>query len=121
MWLLITLIYMSGILYSSLQSGGSGDPHWLQAVKESLHVPAYAGLAYLWIRTLKVTSCGRWTVDCRPVAAFVIAVVYGIFNEYVQSFVPGRDCSFTDVWHNALGAGIVALFVTIPPPRRWRR
>ena len=76
------------------------------AVQNLLHVPAYAGLAFLW----------RWSLvrRLRPasaiLAALLLAVMYGLVEEWYQSFVPGRYATLTDVLFNSIGAflGVVA-------------
>lgn len=70
------------------------------AVQNLLHIPVYAGLAFLW--------CWALAALLRPVpatvAAFLITVAYGVFEEGYQSFVPGRCASLTDVLFNTIGA-----------------
>ncbi len=68
-----------------------------------LHVPAYALLTFLWIRTLSPLSRPPGRVLA---VAFLIAVGYGALDEVHQAFVPGRLLSLTDASLNALGAGI---------------
>jgi VanZ family protein len=71
-------------------------------VQNLLHIPVYAGLAFLW----------RWALVAllRSVPATVVALVvtvgYGVFDEWYQSFISVRFASLTDVLFNALGAGL---------------
>jgi hypothetical protein len=71
------------------------------AAQNALHVPAYAALSWAWSWTL-----GAWlrVPAGRAAAACAIASAYGVFDEWHQSFVPGRYASLTDVVLNVLGA-----------------
>jgi len=66
-----------------------------------LHFCAYAVLASLaTLRPLRARERPRAIV----VEAFVLAALYGVVDEFHQSFVPGRDASMGDVVADALGA-----------------
>lgn len=81
--------------------------YWLSPlVQNVLHVPAYVALAWAWHWAL-----GAWLrmSSARVITAWAIASGYGVFDEWHQSFVPGRYASLTDVAFDAAGAtlGIV--------------
>ena len=65
-----------------------------------MHVPAYAALAWAWRWAL-----GAWLrpSSARAAGACAIASVYGVFDEWHQSFV-GRYASLTDVMLDIAGA-----------------
>ena len=44
----------------------------------------------------------------RAVLALVVAVLYGMSDEYHQSFVPGRDASLGDLFVDTLSASVTA-------------
>lgn len=46
-------------------------------------------------------------------AAWVIAVLYGMSDEFHQSFVPNRDANWMDVGFDALGAAVALLAFTL--------
>ena len=71
------------------------------SAQNALHVPAYAALAWSWCWAL-----GAWlpVPVARAFAACSIASAYGVFDEWHQSFVPGRYASLTDVILNVAGA-----------------
>jgi VanZ family protein len=73
-----------------------------------LHIPLFAGLAFVWQRFLR----GHMRPAPATIIAFVAAFSYGVVDELHQTFVPGRFGSLTDVVINALGAGIGALIAT---------
>jgi len=96
------------ILYTSTKP----TPH-VQGLHQSLvdhildyaHFPMYALLTLL----LLLVFC---SFDIRrQVAAFTIAMFFGILNEVVQSVVPGRSCSFHDILVNAMGAFFVIVLI----------
>ena len=76
----------------------------------SLHSVAYFGLTLLLIRALAVN---RWTgvTAVTITVAWVVAVAYGVTDEWHQSFVPNRQADVRDVIANAIGA-LVATGVT---------
>jgi len=76
--------------------------YWVPpSAQNALHVPAYAALAWAWCWAL-----GAWmhVLAARAIGACVIASAYGIFDEWHQSFVPGRYASLTDVALDVAGA-----------------
>ena len=78
--------------------------YWMPpSVQNTLHVPAYAALAWAWRWAL-----GAWlrASIAQMICAFAIASAYGVFDEWHQSFVPGRYASLTDVLFNVAGAAL---------------
>ena len=103
------LIWMGLIFLLSAQSDLPGRPsHWLLEVASNVgHFVGYALLAFWWWRALRHAQTGSPGQGVRPwvfILAFVIAVLYGVSDEYHQSFVPGRDSSPLDLLVDALGA-----------------
>ena len=97
------LAWMGVIFYLSAQPQLPTAPEPLMdaLLKKGGHFMAYALLALLWWRAL---SRGKKT-DRTPLAlAFMIAVLYGLSDEFHQSFVPGRHPSPWDVLIDAVGA-----------------
>ena len=76
--------------------------YWVPpSVQNALHVPAYAALAWAWYWAL-----GAWlrVPVSRAIGACAVASAYGVFDEWHQSFVPGRYASLTDVTLDVAGA-----------------
>ena len=106
------LVYMAVLYWISSLPGSPrpDDPtlyglfQWMPpSVQNALHVPAFAVLAWTW----------RWALDAwlrepnaRTICAFIISSAYGVFDEWHQSFVPGRYASLTDVTLDVAGAAI---------------
>jgi len=75
------------------------------------HAIAYAVLAGLICRALAGGRRAGLTAG-RALAAALLAVAYGMTDEWHQSFVPGRQSEVADLYADALGAalGAVACF-----------
>jgi hypothetical protein len=73
------------------------------SVQSLLHIPAYTVLSALW----------RWSLPAWPIPRHLIAWlagaaagVYGICDEFIQAFTPGRYASVTDLALNWIGVGV---------------
>jgi len=72
-----------------------------------IHIPLYAGLAWLWRWSLPVIIGNKWLIVG---LAFSLTIGCGIFDEWHQSFTPYRDSSLMDIMFDASGA-ILALWL----------
>ena len=107
----VALMIMIFVL-SSIPGSSRDSQTWLlvdldPALQNTLHVPLYGLLQWLWLRAL--------AGPVRPLAtavwcATLITIGYGCFDEFHQAMVPGRFASVLDVALNALGAVIGILF-----------
>ena len=101
------IFYLPLILYLALvfyMSSGPVTSLVLRSIKDYiLHGTEYCGLYLLVFRAIheglesKPGRGGYWL-------AAVLTVLYGISDEFHQSFVPTRDASFWDVMADAAGA-----------------
>jgi VanZ family protein len=48
----------------------------------------------------------------------MIAMVFGVWMEFLQGFVPGRTVDIHDVLFNAIGIGLAALVIGAAPEPR---
>ncbi len=96
----LTFLYMGVLTYLSIQPApdSSGASVSQRVLHNLCHIPAYAVLYYLVIESL-----ARFSTKAK-VAAFTITILFGAFNEYLQSFVPSRQASFGDILLNGIGA-----------------
>ncbi|MHC4182836.1 MAG: VanZ family protein [Planctomycetota bacterium] len=69
-----------------------------------LHVPVFTLLFLLWIWALKGVQKNYYLY------AFAISILYGVFIEIYQAFVPGRCSSLLDIILNTSGVGIGIIF-----------
>jgi len=112
--LLLPLAYMGGLhALSSIPGDPAQIPKGLEIMlwvppnwQNVLHVPVYAGLAWLW----------RWALSglirtALPAVllAILLTVGFGIFDEWYQLSVPGRYASVTDALLDVAGALLGAL------------
>ncbi len=118
-YLFFPVAYMGLIYYlSSVPGAGfaADDAYvtsfaWIHpGFQNVLHVPAYALLAILWGWSLNVC-------DIKPRAlillTFFLTAGYGLFDEWHQSWVPGRVPSTTDWVANTIGA-FIGTWLTAP-------
>ena len=101
MWLwLPVVLYMIGIFVAS----SIVDPPMPTNVTDiSLHEIVYFGLTLLLIRALSSATWSGVTMTTL-IVAFVIAVAYGVSDEWHQTFVPTRQADMRDLRADALGA-----------------
>lgn len=96
-----TLSYMGLIFYLSSLSHIDQIPP-IPGIDKVLHLGAYGALAVLWTESLLRSGKNAG----RRMALFVVAIcsLYGISDEFHQSFVPGREVSALDWTADTLGA-----------------
>jgi VanZ family protein len=93
-WLPV-LLYVAAIATVSLQPSVR-PPVSFHGVDKWLHLIEYAGLGFVLVRALRISMPRRDPL----VAALVtlgIGMVLAVADEFLQSFVPGRDSSLHDV------------------------
>ena len=66
------------------------------------HVVAYLVMGVLFSRAAAGST--RWSSPVVFVVAAMLAALYGVSDEWHQSFVPGRDASLGDVLADTVGA-----------------
>jgi VanZ family protein len=72
-----------------------------------VHATEYAVLCALLFRALR-RSGTAWLCHWSPLAAFLIAALYGVTDEWHQSFV-GRDANVLDWMADVFGAAFMAV------------
>lgn len=89
-------------LFSAQPDLPSAPGPWLDVLLKKIgHALAYGILAWLYLRSLR----GRFRHPTAPHAvSFGLAVLYGLSDEYHQTFVPGRNGTPWDVAVDSLGA-----------------
>ena len=103
------LALMALIFYLSAQPDlGTGLGVWDTILRKLAHMTVYGALWFLWWRALGYGN---------PLPAVAIAIVYGISDEWHQSFVDGRHGSPIDVLIDAAGVSVANLFVRYNQPR----
>ena len=99
-------------ILSSIPGNEASDVNFMQNIKPELqnllHVPLFGMLTLLWFFTLV-----EYKLEIRQATlwAGVITVVYGIFDEIHQFFVPERYPGLGDVLLNCLGVFVVSFYI----------
>lgn len=102
------LLVMAAIFAASSQPrSGPDDPLWhLSAeLQNLLHLPTYAVFAAAWCLALP-----RWREWRTSLLIVLLCVLFGVSDEWHQSFVPGRQPDHLDVLRDGVGA-IIGLIV----------
>lgn len=83
-------------------------------IQNLLHIPLYGTLTFLWLRFF--CASGK-SIKQVIFYSLILAICYGCFDEFHQSFVRGRYGGLLDIYLNVVGAVLgVVLFV-----RPWKR
>jgi VanZ family protein len=110
-WLLV-VVYAAGIFGLSAQEDLALPMPTLVSDKV-YHAVEYAGFA--GILAVALRAGGSRFILTR---AALLAVLYGLSDEYHQQFVPGREADLADVVADAVGAVLACLLLFLSP---WRR
>lgn len=84
--------------------GQTGQEWWSQLG----HFSEYLVLGLLLAR-LAAVARPEWAPVPVMLGAWLAASLYGMSDEWHQSFVPGRDANWLDVWTDSAGAAAGAL------------
>jgi VanZ family protein len=105
---IITLCYMGSIFFISSKSN-IDIPALTINFDKVLHACAYMVLAFLSYISLNKSGINKYAF----IIALLFASIYGITDEFHQSFVPGRDSSIGDVIADFSGAMIGCIGATL--------
>jgi VanZ family protein len=86
-----------------------------QPVRDYFHAPAYALLTWLLASGLENRG---WSKPMALWTTVVAAMMFGVWMEFLQRFVPGRTVDIHDVAFNAIGIGTAALLIGVAPEAR---
>lgn len=82
-----------------------------------LHTGAYAVMAVFSWRAFRHLGLFSWTLAA---LSFLFCSLYGLSDEWHQSFVPGRESSSADWLADSLGAALaVGILLKIKPVQRY--
>jgi VanZ family protein len=107
-WRAIPAIAWMALIFALSSQDGVPQPRGLSSVMLPIvaHLALYGVLAILLLRVFQ--RGGRPTRSAM-VAAVVAAALYGVTDEFHQSYVPGRDSSVFDLFVNTVGATIAVI------------
>ncbi|KUP04140.1 VanZ family protein [Bacillus coahuilensis p1.1.43] len=109
-WTTLPFLYMIAIWLMSSHPADAvvSDRILSGVVKDSLHIVEFALLYALFVMALR--AHGHFTGRTNFVVA-IVASLYGIVDEFHQSFVPSRSSSIIDVVKDVTGVFILYYFV----------
>jgi VanZ family protein len=118
--LLVPSMYMVLLAFGAIATPGVGIAGSMlailpQPVTEYSHAPAYALLT--WLLTGGFQNRG-WSKQMALRLGVMAAMVFGVWMELLQGFVPGRTVDIQDVAFNAIGIGLAALVIEAAPEPR---
>lgn len=94
--------------FSSLQVGNSSEIYWKDFIfKKTAHLIEYAILAILLYRAMINSNIDKKKA---LIISIVITGLYGLTDEFHQSFTPGRGPSIRDVVIDTIGGAIGSLW-----------
>lgn len=106
---LLPLVW-AGIVYVLLTSPVDVDtPSWFPPwIDKPAHGIVFGIFAWLWLVPLR----WQWRIPVWRAAmtAFTLASLYGMFTEYLQTYIPYRFGTLSDVLANLLGALTVFIY-----------
>lgn len=100
---------MGGIFLLSHQPGDRLDPYLFRWADKLAHLAVYAALCGALIYAFPP----RYRCSSRKMVAamsLLLCLLYGISDEFHQSFIPGRYPSLTDIVADISGAGLACMF-----------
>ena len=115
-WLPVVLYCATIFILSAVPAHQMPDGH-LWRLDKLIHAVVYGGLALLLWRAL---CMGPPRLGRRGAAVVAIlgATLFGISDEWHQSFVPGRQASVLDAVADLIGAAAAVLGAALAWPRR---
>jgi VanZ family protein len=118
-WLPVLLWALVIFWFSSKSQPTTSEVYWQEfAIKKTAHMIVYGFLAILLYRAFRNYGA---PAKQSAVAAIFWAFVYGLSDEFHQSFTPGREPRFRDVIFDTIGASITTLFLWKLLPRMPQR
>ena len=99
-YLIISILYMGWLFFLSSLPGsatGPNTPFW-RFLSNAAHIPLFGGLGICLAMMLE-----DWAWLPRALGTLGIGLVYSVFDEFHQSFVPGRTMSVSDMGLDFIG------------------
>jgi len=100
-WVLVAG-WMGLIFYLSSISNFKVPDKWINSISSNIaHFTEFFILCMLLFRAIRKST--QWEVKKIIVVSEIFSVIYAFLDEFHQSFVPGRNASFMDIFVDTLG------------------
>ena len=106
-----TAIFIASSIPNPPDAGGQ---EWKYEAAHVFEYAVFGALAFITLRTYQRT----WPMAALMATALAVTVLYGMSDEFHQSFVPNRDANWLDVGFDTVGAAI-GISVVVSLQRRW--
>ena len=114
-WLPVLVWAIVIFSFSASPTSSTSEVHWQDfVVKKSAHIFEYAVFSFLLYRALRGSGV---SAKKSVYYSFLIAVLYGLTDEFHQSFTPGREPKLRDVFFDSFGALTNSVFVSRVLPK----
>lgn len=104
---LIIAIFFAGLIYYISDTPSSGFPSNLGIKTKIYHLGIYALLGFFISLTI---IRGKINNKYLIIIALLLSIAYAVSDEIHQFFVPGRHCTFRDIFINTTGILISTVF-----------
>ncbi len=99
----LVLLHSSAIFFVSSHSDVDFGPATILQADKAVHVAVYLLWGWFFSRALAGSIPGLQKPS-RIALAAAAGLLYGVFDELHQSFVPGRNCDIADIAADGIGA-----------------
>lgn len=106
----LLVLLAGGLLLLVLLGEVPGAGKWTSELGNAAHGPAFAALTWIVFGLLRHRRSGSRSVPADAVIAVIVATVLGVATELLQLRL-GRDASWGDLGHDALGALAASGFI----------
>jgi len=113
-WLPVAIWAVVIFSFSSLPTIKASSLYWREfVIKKTAHIVIYAVLSTLLYRALKESGVEKKEAG---IYAIILAILYGVSDEFHQAFTPGREPTARDVFFDTGGAvlAIYSLWKLLP-------
>lgn len=109
---LFPFLWMGFITFLSSQSIlPSADVFWQDfIIKKTAHLVVYMILFWSWFLAFRLSHPQPEKTTRQLFLIIILCLVFAIFDEWHQSFVPGRTGTLRDVGYDFLGISLAALW-----------
>jgi len=118
-YLILGCLTLVGIyLLSSIPDQGNSRSQLKEIAWNLAHIPAYGLLTFFWIKGIKPGMIRPFSKVFPYAIIALFLVLFSLFDEWHQSFVPGRFPSVLDMGLDFLGILTVSAWMYLADNRR---